>query len=607
MAAWNETGGGLRFGVKPEVPRINYAHPLARGLVFCIDYALGTNGAQTHRDIVGNIAGAYAGTAPNTGPHGWERTFLGSTDSDKYTGLAAAAQNAHKLTFEFLFKGNIDTFMALVNKSTTASPGTASFFGIFWDDTAHCLSMSAGFSTTDGGWRDTNAVFVPNKFTHVVVTYDDTSLSNVPAIYWNGQSQPVTISSTAAGTRIADDGDLQVGNFQTQAFGASADISYMRMWNRALTPGEVAALYSNPWQIYVGPLKSTATNLPPVVWNLSCSESGSAADTASALMIFQAALAELGSAADNPSAQMVMVAAANENGSAADVPSAQLVTTSAVNESGAAAETESMALTISVTVAESGAAAEVETVKLTQNPSVSESGAAADIESAQLNFGAAITEAGASLDAPGAQMIIGAAVSESGAAADSESTKLTISPSVSESGSAAESESAQLVTTNTVSETGNASDTESQVNPGGLSVAETGNAVDTTSVQMIMAAAVSETGAAADVSAAAMIIGAVVSESASAIDAMSVAMALALGVVEAGSALDISSTNLAMSLVVTEFGAALDISSTPDLSVRAIKCNTLRGPDRVRLVAGAGRIRLLKGLGRVRLLVGECC
>jgi len=70
-----------------------------------------------------------------------------------------------------------------------------------------------GFSGTVGRWRTNPGTISLNSWQNIVVTYDNSSASNVPAIYINGIQQSLIFSSTPVGTASSDAAqNLVIGN-----------------------------------------------------------------------------------------------------------------------------------------------------------------------------------------------------------------------------------------------------------------------------------------------------------------------------------------------------------------------------------------------------------
>ena len=105
------------------------------------------------------------------------------------------------------------------------------------------LYFQNAFSTSWGMWTFIAPLKV-NQWTHVVLTYDRTSTSNVPTLYVNASSTPVFPLVSPSGTTLSDDSaSLNIGGVTgfTNSFNGSLDD--VRIYNRILSATEVKQLY----------------------------------------------------------------------------------------------------------------------------------------------------------------------------------------------------------------------------------------------------------------------------------------------------------------------------------------------------------------------------
>ena len=252
---WNETVGVIpHIPPKPVKPALNGANPIARGLVFAVDYAFNiSSGTGNHLDLTGNSIGAFVSTpGPTMGPFGQQCTF-GNSTADSYT-TNGPVNSLASGTVEFLAKPNVNDFGAFFNK------GTNFFLNIGW--VTGDLFVDVDFSTTNGEWQTTGGSFPFDQFCHVVVTYNGSSASNTPTVYINGIPKTLQLNTAPVGTRVADDTTLLVANYPGMDADMVPDIVYMRYWNRILSISEARSLFNDPWQVYVQAPPQTATNLP---------------------------------------------------------------------------------------------------------------------------------------------------------------------------------------------------------------------------------------------------------------------------------------------------------------------------------------------------------
>ena len=96
----------------------------------------------------------------------------------------------------------------------------------------------------NGSWRITTvptAFF--NTWHHLVITYNNDSVTNDPIIYLDNISQELTEVTTPIGTRVADTGSSIFGNIGSGGGAFDGYLAQYRYYNRILTPTEVTGLY----------------------------------------------------------------------------------------------------------------------------------------------------------------------------------------------------------------------------------------------------------------------------------------------------------------------------------------------------------------------------
>lgn len=125
------------------------------------------------------------------------------------------------------------------------SGGSDWFIGGF-DSSGRYMELNYTFSGSNGQWGIDGTPFSINEDIFIVITYDNSSVSNDPVIYLNGSAASITEASTPSGTRSSDDtadkylmsnasADRTVDGQQDETFFATEMFS----------ADEVAALYSN--------------------------------------------------------------------------------------------------------------------------------------------------------------------------------------------------------------------------------------------------------------------------------------------------------------------------------------------------------------------------
>lgn len=197
------------------------------------------------------------------------------------------------------------------------------------------------------------------------------------------------------------------------------------------------------------------------VYQVTISETGSAADTLTATIVATATIAESASAADTMAAALAAIAALAETAAATDSVSAALAAVRTVTETATAADTISSVLAAAAALSETGSATDSYAAIASLVAALSESVSATD----QVNWGggtsysADIAEAASATDSLTAAVAALAALAETGNATDTISALASLQAALAESGTALDVLTAAGVFNVTVTETGNAVDT----------------------------------------------------------------------------------------------------------------------------------------------------
>jgi hypothetical protein len=246
--------GGKPFGwgLKPQLPVIAWGNPLARGLVFDANFHQRAPGIIT--DLASKtILTPASDVSAMTGPYGAELSFKTITYAAKYAGATPAAVNSlTTLSIECLYfpRNALSTTNYLLVKRQGESwiPGSTYFY-IVDNRTDGVVHLYSDWATTQGRWALSNVTV--GRWHHVVITYNYAATSDDPLGYLNGI--PVTVDEWTApsGSKGTDAATVAIGGDQTGG-GRAGDfeISYIRIWNRILSPYEARSLYENPWRIY---------------------------------------------------------------------------------------------------------------------------------------------------------------------------------------------------------------------------------------------------------------------------------------------------------------------------------------------------------------------
>jgi hypothetical protein len=237
----------MPFPIKPRIPKINFNHPITKGLVF--DVPIFERGSTDPAELVYKLKGTFVGTPTwYTDQVGAGINFDNAT-TDRITFTTPPAQNnLTKLSVEILFimnTGGTDG-NRLFQKGTTGIQANR-----YWQVGEYVAGNGfyhAGDWTQQGAWK--TAIPSTGIIHHIVTTYDGSSTANDPIVYLDSKVQSLTEVVTPSGTRATDSTIAYIGGSHTSTESWNGKIFYVRMWNRLLQSIEVKQLYSNPWQVY---------------------------------------------------------------------------------------------------------------------------------------------------------------------------------------------------------------------------------------------------------------------------------------------------------------------------------------------------------------------
>ncbi len=107
------------------------------------------------------------------------------------------------------------------------------------------LAFNHGFNTQVGQWYSTNREITLNDWTHIAVTYDNSSTSNIPSLYVNGTSVVITEVTAPSGTRNDDNTySLFIGNTNTGSRTFDGMIDEVKVYNFTLTADQIKVDYN---------------------------------------------------------------------------------------------------------------------------------------------------------------------------------------------------------------------------------------------------------------------------------------------------------------------------------------------------------------------------
>jgi Concanavalin A-like lectin/glucanases superfamily len=232
--------GGRRAGI----PLVDYAHPLAQGLQAAYYFDAGLY--DVARNNRAAVQGVSVGRFPNVNgglAGGFSDAKFGSGNYDSYLSIPSGNWNTSPLLSVCAWAMSLDQSGVYKAIITASFDGTSVPIEL-------CIGDDQIFQTTflvaasyNAGWhiaRDVN-VLVPQKWYFVCGTLDGTNIN----LYIDGRF----VASTAATAATNNTLGYYIGTRHDQVGAGSTWnglISDVRVYNRALSAGEVWELYVNP-------------------------------------------------------------------------------------------------------------------------------------------------------------------------------------------------------------------------------------------------------------------------------------------------------------------------------------------------------------------------
>jgi hypothetical protein len=249
-------GNSVILDVEPLVDGASYTlsvgaitsslgYPLDGTTSFPVSY----NSALTLSLPFDTISGSVS---PDTSGNGLNATLTGVTLGPGYSGNSAvfsgAAGSYATVTMPSLGSYTIAAWVKQAAAGGNSYPRIASLDAditeFFLDLTTNSIGFQAG---SRGSWRSTASVLPAyGTWTHVAVTYDGTNAAATPVFYMNGTALS-TLTPVSATGAYATSGAMAIGNRLTdQARGFDGSIDQFVIYNRVLTPAEIAGLAALP-------------------------------------------------------------------------------------------------------------------------------------------------------------------------------------------------------------------------------------------------------------------------------------------------------------------------------------------------------------------------
>ena len=232
---------------------LDYAHPLARGLVGW--WPLNEGGGERVTDISGNGNHGLINSVLPGATSGWKGGALGRSlamdGTDDYVLVPHSASLAitGPLTISFFaVLTSVANYRFPITKCATGTPYAAPY-DVQWNIGDATVQLYRGTTITHSA---VSGAVTPLGVPIHIVAVDDRTTANV---WTNGAAGPTPLASS--GWSIADAGDpLYIGK-RRDGYPFAGQMSHVRIYNRALSAAEIAQLYADPLAGALAPARAS--------------------------------------------------------------------------------------------------------------------------------------------------------------------------------------------------------------------------------------------------------------------------------------------------------------------------------------------------------------
>ena len=226
----------------PPGASVDWGHPLARGLVG--DWSCLEGAGSATQDLANSVVCPLNGAT-------WKGPSILCDATSEYIFCGdATVLNLGRLTFAMKFRRSAwTTHAVLASHRTAAAIGHFFLFALATATPAYALQFDDMIGGVQHRW---NTAYAPpqDDWTHVVITWDGVTKK----LYVNG-----ALGNSAAGAVSGDLSpsglSLYLGRDSLAAqYTLNGEIEFARMWDRALTPAEIAWLHAEPYAMIQAPV-----------------------------------------------------------------------------------------------------------------------------------------------------------------------------------------------------------------------------------------------------------------------------------------------------------------------------------------------------------------
>jgi hypothetical protein len=234
---------GLRPRFAPGAnAHVDWSHPLAAGLEFCVVPSAGIN--DLARGYVGTISGS---PTLSPGPLGVAGNLSsGTSDFYEYSGVPDAPFLGPMTMMWVGVMRTASAFRSLVHKHAS-NGGNANPLSYYVGNSASPMTITSSRAASNNRNFETAGCFATNTTNTVVVTHPSGTVTDAPTFYVNGLVFSGTGAGIGTGAVTGSQAAVRVGRRADGSTQTDGLVHACMLWSRALSANEAAALTADPF------------------------------------------------------------------------------------------------------------------------------------------------------------------------------------------------------------------------------------------------------------------------------------------------------------------------------------------------------------------------
>ena len=413
--------------------QLDWADPLLDGLVFAFD------GSTWMDHVTGRYAAASGGPSLVSTDEGLATYFNGSSYLDFGDDDSWDVTGPLTIFWRGRFDGVAGAFRCIVSKTASGGVSHTPFDFYINSGTGNPRIFRANGSSYSA--QDLNTV--PSAGVIQTLLFADDADPSTAGSGFVERSSGVTSVVSGATSVTGTSSPLRLGQRSDGATALTGWINCLYIWARRLSDDEYGAVYDAPRRAFARQRiwVPVSAGGGPSTYEVSISESVSAADAFSAASVLASALSEAASASDVVAAAAEYQSTLSESASATDAVSGALTVSGALSEAASASDALSSAASLSDSLSEAASASDEidgSVAANTYSAELAEAASASDSWSAAVVLAAQLVEAVTAQDAVTSAAVLGAILSEAASASDSMAAAGVFAAAISEAASASD-------------------------------------------------------------------------------------------------------------------------------------------------------------------------